>query len=726
MKRDRSSELNVQQREAVEAMEGPVLVVAGAGSGKTKVVTERIFRMLDLGVPSTAILAVTFTNKAAQEMRERVSERCGRRVSVSTFHSLGAQILRECSEELEFAGPLVIYDEDDSLRALCSCLQDLSIDSRKEIAKALKAKISHAKNALLGPADVDDTEAQTEIDHLFPSVYAEYQQRLKLSGAVDFDDLLYLPVQMFESKPEVLARYQQRWTFFSVDEFQDTNAAQYRLIQLLAAKSRNLCVVGDPDQSIYSWRGADIRNILNFSHDYPGCRVIRLEQNYRSTQTILEAAADVIQHNTDRLEKRLWSAQGTGDLVEVRACQSERDEAETIVEKVLVYHQTDHVALREMAIFYRTNFQSRIFEDVLLREQIPYVIYGGISFYQRKEIKDVLAYLRVSVCPADTVAFSRTINYPKRGVGDKSIAQLLAGAVSHHLPVVEYAHRLVLDEIPGGKATARQKKGLVPFLEVVEQIQTASQQGVASAVRCAIDHSGILEALRVDPVTYDDRKANIDELLTKASEWELENQGRGLSDFIEELALKGSTDVDSQQTDCLSLLTLHNSKGLEFDTCFMAGMEEGLFPHFNSRDEQSGLEEERRLCYVGMTRARRQLHMTYATSRQLYGSYRRMPRSRFLGEISDQHMRSVGYTVSDTAGWGASAATEVDEEYQHAAELDPEETVVGDRVVHQEFGVGTVEAIGHGQLGPQFDIRFDKLGETRTLAVRYAQLRLSL
>jgi DNA helicase-2/ATP-dependent DNA helicase PcrA len=637
--------LNDEQRDAVDHVDGPALVLAGAGSGKTRVVTYRILSLLQKGVPASEILAVTFTNKAAQEMRERVMRQVSEPVLITTFHSLGARILRESITFLGYAQNFTIYDADDSLRLMKTCLNDLDSGSKDRVkqAKTLRGLISSAKNELVAPDDVDTSELVTVTEQLFPSAYAMYQRKLREFQAVDFDDLLYLPAQLFREHPDVLETYRNVWKYLLIDEYQDTNGAQYQLVRMLVEKSRNLFVVGDPDQSIYSWRGANMKNILTFGQDYPGAKIIRLEQNYRSQETILRAANAVIEQNCNRYDKELWSDRGVGSQVQIFSGYTERDEAQFVVNKIRAHRSADQMPLRNMVIFYRTNFQSRQFEDVLLRNRIPYVIVGGLSFYQRKEIKDIIAYLRMVQSGADYVSFARVINLPKRGIGNTSVEKIRMAAEALHISVFEVCRKLVNgDPDVGFKLSARQKAGIGEFVTLIETVRAVAETGsLRKTVEQIATSSGYFGYLSEDPESQEDRKENIQELISKAAEWDIEREESSLDAFLEELSLKSSLDEKGVGQDCVHLMTLHNGKGLEFPVAFLCGMEEQLFPHASSMESPDQLEEERRLCYVGMTRAMDYLYMTCVSFRTLWGATRPMRRSRFLGEIPAEYVRFV-------------------------------------------------------------------------------------
>lgn len=635
-----SKELNEVQRVAASHMEGPLLVLAGAGSGKTRIIAYRIAYLIDHGVEPAQILAVTFTNKAAREMEERIHALVGKHFTygpptISTFHSLGVRILRESIHHLGYVPHFTIYDEEDSNKLLKGCLQSLNVKKEEADFKTFRTFISNSKNQLQSPSEI----ASRDIQPLFIEIYKLYQERLKEANALDFDDLLYLTVRLFQEHPDLLASYQQRWPYLLIDEYQDTNQAQYLMARLIAGGKRNLFVVGDPDQSIYSWRGANIQNILNFEKDYPGAKIIRLEQNYRSRKNILEAANKLIQNNASRYEKNLWSDRGEGEKISFFVGGTEREEAGYVVseiERLYTFHQ---IPYSEMTIFYRTNFQSRIFEDFLLRRRIPYVIVGGISFYQRKEIKDILSFLRTINSDHDFISFERTVNLPKRGIGLSTIEKIRSGASLSRTPILQYCVKLVESEITDLRLTSKQKSELKEYVDLILYLREVQKESsLEKVVINTIRESRYLEVLREDKETFDDRKANLDELISKAHEWEMLNDSPSLDLFLEELSLKSSLDEARFSTDKVNLMTLHNGKGLEFDTAFLVGMEEDLFPHANSRDNYETLEEERRLCYVGMTRAKERLYLTAAETRFIWGSHRMMRPSRFLREIPKEYL----------------------------------------------------------------------------------------
>lgn len=631
-------ELNEEQRLAVQSISGPLLVLAGAGSGKTRVVTYRIIYLLQNGVFANRILGLTFTNKAAQEMRQRVHAKTMSDVLISTFHSLGVRILRESINVLEgYRRDFTIYDEEDANRLLTSCFEDLSPAEAKTQLKAVRGYISKAKNSLLKGDFSEDS-------YLF-SVFERYQEKLKECNAVDFDDLLFLPVKILQEFHHLKEMYQQRWHYLMIDEYQDTNNAQYEMIKCLLGKEHNLCVVGDPDQSIYAWRGANIHNIMNFKDDYPEAKIIRLEQNYRSRSNILEAANALIQHNEKRYEKNLWSERGIGEKIKYFRAFNERDEAEFVARQLKLTHMRG-VPWNRMVVFYRNHALSRAFEDVFYLKHIPYMIMGGISFYQRREVKDILAFLRMVRSNSDFVAFARTINLPKRGVGGATIEKMRLGTKEEKLPILDFCHAL-LNHAPLKteiKLPKKQREGLQQYLNIVQTLRAIEneQQPLQRLVQMAIEMTNYMDYLREEMETYQERKENIEALIAKAAEWQSSAENGSLASFLEELSLKSALDEEGDGIkERVHLMTIHNGKGLEYDTVFMVGLEEELFPHPEAEYSQNKLEEERRLCYVGMTRAQEGLYLSSVSERFLWGTFRtRMP-SRFIQEIPMQYLEKI-------------------------------------------------------------------------------------
>ncbi len=692
-------ELNPEQKIAVQHIEGPLLVLAGAGSGKTRVVTHRIAHLLDLGILSSDILAVTFTNKAADEMKTRIRMLKNAQVLASTFHSLGARILRESIGVLGYKNDFTIYDEEDSEKLLKSCINQLQIPDEKGFLRKVKHQISSAKNDLIPPESADKEFAQ---------IYFLYQQKLKDCNAVDFDDLLYLTVQLLKEDEAIRQIYQKRWLFVLIDEYQDTNLAQYTLAKILVATNKNIFAVGDPDQSIYSWRGARYQNILNFEQDFPGAKIITLDQNYRSTNIILQGANALIQHNEARYDKKLWSNLGEGAKIGVYVAQNERQEADFVARKVF-QHAADY-PLDEIAIFYRTNAQSRIFEDALLAQKITYQIIGGLSFYQRREIKDLLAYLKMVISNADLISFSRTINTPKRGLGLATIEKLIEAAEQKKKPIFVFCEE-VLDRPDLFKLGPKQKSGLRDYVNTIHLLRSQrSRLNLHELISEAIQVSRYLTYLQEDPETLQDRKENLDELIGKSAEWQEEQLEPSLAKFLEELSLRTNAEERSS-VPSVKLMTLHNSKGLEFQVVLIVGLEEDLFPHINAKDDPKAIEEERRLCYVGITRAKRHLYLCSATYRHMWGTIRLMRPSRFLKEIPVQYLENFSPSTLHRE--------ELSEEY--AKGFSP-----GDQVVHREFGLGTVQKAYQGSFGLTYEVHFPDSGVKRTLVAKFAKLQPSL
>lgn len=627
------NELNSEQMKAVSLLEGPVLVIAGAGSGKTRVVVARIIHMLKSGFSPQQILGLTFTNKAATEMKDRILKMTQCQVIISTFHSLGARILRESIEKLGYSTDFAIYDEEDSGKLLSEILENFGVKEKKGAVRMWRSVISKVKNDLKDPDECDVDTLPDKYQALFPKVYRAYVEQLKGCNALDFDDLLYLPLKLFREHPEELEKYQNRWTHLLIDEYQDTNEAQYTFVKLLSQKSNNIFVVGDPDQAIYSWRGANIHNILHFERDYPGCRVIRLEQNYRSREILLNAANALITQNSRRFEKKLWSARGEGEKIGRYTAYNDREEAFFVASKIRM-HRNQKISLNETAVFYRTNAQSRPFEDQFLALGIPYIIIGGVSFYQRKEIKDILAYLRLVLSDRDAMAFQRVINVPKRGIGDTTMGKILTISHERQLPILQLCRELPFS------LSAKAKENLEKFLDTIDQLRNlAGACSLENLIKEIIQRTGYLAYLKEDPESFEERKENLNELIAKGIEWDSAHEEPSLVQFLEELSLKSSLDGVDVAEERVSLMTLHNGKGLEFDLAFIVGLEEDLLPHANSRDSYDLLEEERRLCYVGMTRAKEYLYMTDTQMRYLWGTERFQIPSRFLKEIPKEYIK---------------------------------------------------------------------------------------
>ena len=633
------NDLNKEQRLAAETLEGPLLVLAGAGSGKTRALTYRVANLLSHGVPPWAIMAITFTNKAAAEMRERIEKLAGESAAdvwVSTFHSGCAKILRRDIEKLGYTRSFTIYDDDDQMSALKEIIKKLNIDEKFLPPREVKAKISDAKNKLLGP---QEWFAQCDRDYrsqMIHDVYSAYEEKLKSSNALDFDDLIVKTLELFANHPPVLEAYQRKFRYIHVDEYQDTNYAQYMLVRLLAQESRNLCVVGDDDQSIYGWRGADIRNILDFEKDFPDAKVIKLEQNYRSSANILDAANQVIAVNENRKDKALWTQQGPGDQIKLYRAQDEREEAAWVCEQIRNLQMQGEDVSR-CAVLYRTNAQSRVVEEAFVRTGIKYRIYGGLRFYDRKEVKDILAYLRVMINPSDDISVRRIINVPKRAIGDTTINELARYAAEQEMPLLTACM-----DIPD-TLNSRAKKSVEKFSDLMMSLTMMTESmKLTELVQYVIDSTGLeSQYAKEDSDEARSRVENIREFVGAVQEYEEKSDSPTLMDYLENVALVSDLDAMTEDGGAVTMMTLHSAKGLEFPNVFMVGMEENLFPSARSRDDQPRMEEERRLCYVGITRARERLYMSHASRRMLYNQMQFNERSRFIEDIPARVMEDV-------------------------------------------------------------------------------------
>ena len=730
--------LNPEQRDAVEHFEGPCLVLAGAGSGKTRVLTTRICQLIaEHGIPPGRILAVTFTNKAAGEMRERVTAMLGdepKGIWMGTFHALGARLLRRHAPELGWTRSFAIRDAEQSLREIKRAQTAAEVSPKRWKPKAIRSCISDAKNLLVGP-EAFSREYGDGPDLLLQQaarVYPVYQQSLREQDAMDFDDLLVQPVRLLEGGEGVLRRYQRQFAFLLVDEYQDTNHAQFRFLELLAREHRNLMVVGDDDQSIYGWRGADIRNILDFERSFSGAHVVRLEQNYRSTQVILDAAHAVISKNVHRKAKRLRTDRAGGDPVTGVEAGNETDEARWIVEEIEGRMLADpNLDYRDFAVLYRTNAQARALEDRFWRRGLPYQIVGGVRFYERREIQDVLAYLRLIANPRDVDAFERVVNYPRRGVGSVSLGRLFSFALEEGVGPLEVAERA--GEVPGLNRTAR--RGLVNLAELVRRYSVrAATETVGEVLDALIRELELTRLLREEGPDGDDRAENVRELVAAASQFEseslpdLEDDERDaftdLGLFLQHVALVADIDRHDPGADAVTLMTLHSSKGLEFPVVFISGMEEGLFPLGRAYDEERLLEEERRLFYVGLTRARRKVYLIWARSRRRAGDVSWSSPSSFMDAIrGEMEMRTTGRAGSARWVGGGRRRTRRERAARDEPDFNQDRPsyTKGERVVHQTFGSGTiVELSGFGP-GLKVTVDFDDAGRKK-LAVRYAGL----
>lgn len=721
------SQLNPPQQEAVLHTEGPLLIFAGAGSGKTRVLVQRMAHLIrNHGVKPWEIFAVTFTNKAAGEMKERVGQVVGQRADdlwISTFHSAGVRILRRHIEKLNYGPTFVIYDDSDQMTLLKNCLDELHINPKLFHPRAIQSRIDNAKNELIEPEDYPSDDF---FDEKVAQVYLLYQEKLRQNNALDFGDLLRLPVKLFQQHPEILNEYTQRLRFFMVDEYQDTNHAQYCLMKLLAEARQNLCVVGDDDQSIYGWRGADIRNILEFAEDFPGARIVKLEQNYRSTHNILEAAGAVVEKIEQRQPKKLWTENTSGEKVTLYRARDEKDEARFVVEQIEKY-QKQGLSLNEMALFYRTNAQSRVFEDELRRHNLPYVIFGGVRFYDRAEIKDILAYLWVLANPADSLHLKRIINVPARGIGKTSIEKLERLAAAKNLSLRE-----TLRYSSEAGLSARLSQKVLSLVSLLDHLQSAVQQEpLPHFVELVLEKTGYLEALRQENTLESEaRLENLEEFMNVVEDYQNSASEPSLADFLDQVSLVQGLDQGDASVPALRLMTAHLAKGLEFEVVFLVGMEEGLMPHSRSLDTPEGVDEERRLTYVGMTRAKQKLFLCHANSRRVFGREQWNLPSRFLDDVPEsileieeaQDYFSESELFSQVQVSGGNSAFSFSGSTSLASREDPNNPYrSGVKVKHPIFGVGTVKACEGQAEKRKVTVQFPGCG-IKKLAVNLAPL----
>ena len=763
------SALNPEQRRAAETLDGPVLILAGAGSGKTRALTYRVANLIDHGISARSVLALTFTNKAAREMKERVQKLIGEEKAeeawISTFHSTCARILRRDIEKLGYSRSFTIYDDDDQQRLLKDIFKQLNIDDKYLPVREVKAKISDAKNRIMSP---DEWFAQSGRDRrasLVHDVMTVYEQKLKLLNALDFDDLLLKTLELLADHPPVLETYRRRFRYVLVDEYQDTNKAQYELVRLLTAESRNLCVVGDDDQSIYGWRGADISNILDFEKDYPDAVVIKLEQNYRSTGIILDAANQVIAHNEKRKDKKLWTDKGDGEKILLYCAKDEREEAAWIIRHIDLLRRQGAL-LGDIAVLYRTNAQSRIPEESLMQSGTPYRVFGGQKFYERKEIKDIIAYLRVIANPADDLSLTRIMNVPRRSIGDSTVQQLTDEAARKGLPLFA-----VLADLPEGMGS-RAKNSVTAFFGMMSLLMAQKEMmSLEEFVETLIHNTGLEEQyVKEDTDEAAGRIENMHEFLGSVHEFAMNADDPTLENYLENISLVTDLDRADDRSGYVTLMTLHSAKGLEYDYVFIPGMEEGIFPSFRSIEEDNRLEEERRLMYVGITRARKKLFLSRASERILYNQYSHNAPSRFLDEIPERLIREEyspsarnGYGSKQTRkrydeddfGWNSPFSDEPVRTKRQAQDLgqpklklngkdlnsipgvskgfisskanafSDKATVklfsAGDRVRHPKFGCGEVLDVTGSGAGARIRIRFDTAGE-KELALAIAPI----
>lgn len=738
---DYSALLNDKQYEAVKQTDGPLLIIAGAGSGKTRVLTYRIaYLMQERNVDPWNIMAITFTNKAASEMRERVNEIAGsgaEAVWVSTFHSACARILRRYIERIGYTASFSIYDTDDSKRLIKDITSGMNIDSKKFPPKRFQSEISRAKNHMITVEDMEKDAVNKE-EETVAEVYRAYEEAMFKNNALDFDDLLIKTVKLFETAPDVLEGYQERLKYIMVDEYQDTNRIQFKLVHLLASKYRNLCVVGDDDQSIYKFRGADIRNILDFERVFPEAKVVKLEQNYRSVGNILKGANSVIKNNTEHKEKTLWTAMEDGELIRSAVYQSGLDEAKEVVAEIKKRAVSERY--NAFAILYRTNAQSRLFEEQLVQNSIPYRLVGGVNFYARKEIKDILAYLKTIENGRDELAVRRIINIPRRGIGDRSIERISGFAAENGITFFDALGKA--GEIPGlGKTGAKAEE----FSMFIRKYRSMSRElPVEKIIKTLVDETGYVRELEAAGTEEElERIANIDELISKAASYDETAQEPSLGGFLQEVALVADIDNLDENSDRLVLMTIHSAKGLEFDNVYIVGMEDGLFPGYHSiyDADDSEMEEERRLFYVGMTRARKTLKLTCAKQRFVRGEQEFHKPSRFVEEIPKELVYEE-YTSFSAPGYGSRRLSGEEKpvgavqrekarpyrkpEIPYQKTFDPSQFKIvkassldyssGDTVVHKKFGKGRVLDIKDGARDYEVTVEFEKFGVKKMFA----------
>ena len=724
------------QKEAITHIDGPLLVIAGAGSGKTRVITRRVGYLVEQGTDPANILSITFTNKAANEMKERLGEFLDLRgMWISTFHAMCSRILRSEIEHLEFTRNFSIYDSGDQAKCIKDIMKELKLDTDHWRPGAVAASISNAKNELLSAEEFAEYKSGYYND-VVSKVYTKYQKYLEANNALDFDDLLFMVVRLFKKFPEVLEKYQDKFRYILIDEYQDTNHAQYAITQLLAQRYENICATGDPDQSIYGWRGANIRNILNFEKDYPDTKTVRLEQNYRSTKNILHVASEIINNNISRKSKSLWTENSEGSKVRIVHCEDENVESKEIAANISEFIENGNLH-SDIAVFYRTNAQSRVLETCMLREGIPYSIVGSVAFFKRKEIKDVLSYLKLCANPDDDLSFERVVNVPARGIGATTIRRLRDWAVMNNTNMLEAVSRVQeIKEIKG-----KSSKAVKGFRDIISELHTIPTYPVMGFVKEVIEKIGYVDYL-VQSYEGDseERLENIEELVNAASEYDTSNPDGSLQGFLEEVSLIADIDKWDDAADTVTLMTLHAAKGLEFPVVFMAGLEEGLLPHSQSKDSDDDVEEERRLCYVGITRAQKDLFLVHTRYRSKFGQRSACVPSRFLSEIPVDFVEEIDKTIYNSYGdklrtepvTGYRDSTDEDD-YQCDAVDDydelpvfqidePQESVVlvsGDIVKHEIFGRGRVVKIAPSSDTVHVD--FNRVG-MKKLALEYANL----
>lgn len=720
--------LNKEQQMAVKTTEGPLLIMAGAGSGKTRVLTHRIaYLMVEKSVNPYNILAITFTNKAAREMKERIEKLLGgaaEEVWISTFHSMCVRILRRDIDRIGINRNFTILDSTDQLSVIKGIVKDLNIDPKKFDPRGILGKISSAKNELIS-AEKFSEFVGNYYDDVVSKVYIEYEKRLRKNHSLDFDDLIMKTIQLFERVPEVLEYYQRKFQYIHVDEYQDTNKAQYKLVHLLAKRLKNLCVVGDSDQSIYRWRGADIANILSFEKDYPNAKVILLEQNYRSTKKILHAANEVIKNNMNRKPKKLWTENDEGSNIKYYRADTEQAEAMFVASKIKELTESGKRKRSDIAILYRTNAQSRVVEEMLMKANIPYLIVGGIKFYDRKEIKDILAYLRLVANPNDDISLLRVINVPKRGIGQSSIEKIAQYAANNEISMFE-----AIQEGDFIGLSPKILKACMDFHHFIQQLHSMQDYlSVTELVEEILEKSGYIEMLKAEKsLEAESRLENLEEFLSVTKNFEQTNEDKSLIAFLTDLALVSDIDqIDKEdEKDAVVLMTLHAAKGLEFPVVFLIGMEEGVFPHSRSLMEEAEMEEERRLAYVGITRAEEELYLTNAQLRTLFGRTNVNPPSRFIDEIPEDLIEHVNERRSVRGNYQTKTVQQpAFKKVAHVPSATGGESLewkVGDKAEHKKWGMGTVVQVkGEGE-NLELDIAFPNPVGIKRLLAKFAPI----
>lgn len=722
------NDLNEEQLKAVEYNAGPHMIVAGAGSGKTRVLTYKIAYLIEKGLEPESILALTFTNKAAKEMKDRIKAMIGKKADqlwMGTFHSIFARILRVESKYLNYKPNYSIYDREDSISLVSNIMQNLNINLESLTPHGVQHRISHMKNQMIYPEDFEKTMTSSVTDRKFLEIYKEYNKRLFENNSMDFDDLLLKPIELFNQQPKVLQKYKKMFKYILVDEYQDTNKAQYELLKLLSPAKDKICVVGDDAQSIYSWRGADIKNMLNFKKDFKGAKIFRLEQNYRSTKTILAAADSIIKNNTEQIAKTLWTENNDGEEITLIRASDEKDEAFQIAKRIKKELSIRKLSLNDFAVLYRLNSQSRTLEEAFRREGIPYKIVGGIEFYRRKEIKDIIAYLRVLSNQNDEESLLRIMNFPQRGIGNTSITKMIAFARKLNISLFTTMAR-VFEVI---EVKERIQKNVKQFKLLLDKyIDLKNKLSIGELTSALIDELGILKIYKEENTPeslahYD----NIQELISAVQQYDREHPNATLDDFLAEVSLVTSVDQYDEKSNAVTLMTIHSAKGLEFPVIFITGLEEDIFPLSQRFDSDSKLEEERRLFYVALTRAKQKVFLTYARSRYRFGEVAYQSRSRFIEELDKSTYTELNGPGSRRAGRRkANLTQDYDEYYQESYddyEQERRSLRVGSRVSHSVFGIGKILAInGTGDM-QKVTIAFEEYG-TKQLLTKFANLKL--